>query len=174
MPKGKSLYFGFILEVLIMVAFNILIFTLVLRNVVFRPMLSTTSKRNKKREMFSRMQQFVLFWMLLGLSWIFGFLAMIPERKTVALEILFCIFTSIQGFALFIFICLKNPEVKKKFLQTKSYLTGYTSARGAEKTTSGSKKSTTWNSREETSTDASDFNAKKRPPSPALSTIDET
>lgn len=151
-----------------LVVFNIFVFSLVLRNVVFRPMLSTTSQLNKKREMFSRMQQFVLFWMLLGLSWIFGFLAMIPGRETYGLEILFCLFTSIQGFTLFIFICVKNPEVKKLFKQAKSYITEYVTERDTEHTDTGANnKTTTEDSIIETT------KSDKRPPSPALSAVSE-
>ncbi|XP_071830025.1 uncharacterized protein [Apostichopus japonicus] len=121
LPTGKGLYFGLLVEILIMVVFNIGVFILLLRRIVFRPMMKSSATRNNKKEMLARMQQFILFWVLLGLSWIFGFLAVIPNRKTYLFEILFCILTSLQGIVLFIFICAKNPEVKKAFKKTSSF-----------------------------------------------------
>ncbi|XP_071830277.1 adhesion G-protein coupled receptor G7-like [Apostichopus japonicus] len=122
LPSGQGLLFGLILEVLVMVLFNLVVFSLLLRNIVFRPIMPSNAKRYKKKEMFSRLQQFVVFWFLLGMSWIFGFFAMIPNRESVVFEYLFCLFTSLQGFFLFIFICLKNPEVVNRFKKTREYL----------------------------------------------------
>lgn len=134
-----------------MVLFNIFIFILVVRKVVFRPILSTTAQRNKRRERINRIQQFVLFWVLLGLSWSFGFLALIPKRKTFTFELLFCISTSTQGIVLFIFITIKNPEVRKKFHKARTFLresgsyevtqTGETSARSVSEMVMMKKKS---------------------------------
>lgn len=120
---GPSLYYGLLLEILLMVIFNIVVFSLVVRRVVFRPMLSTKAQSNKKEEIISRMQQFILFWILLGLSWSFGFLVTIPNRPSITFEVLFCIFISLQGFILFFFICVKNPEVRKTFKNTKRRFT---------------------------------------------------
>ncbi|PIK33615.1 putative latrophilin-3-like [Apostichopus japonicus] len=110
LPLGKPLYFGFLLEVFLLVIFNTTLFIAVVRTVVFRQFLSTNAQRNKKAEVISRIQQFVLFWILLGLSWIFGFLSILPKRKINAFVALFCIFTSLQGVVFFIFFCAKNPE----------------------------------------------------------------
>ncbi|KAJ8022428.1 Adhesion G-protein coupled receptor G4 [Holothuria leucospilota] len=115
---GNSLYYGLLLEILIMIIFNIVMFTLVVRKVVFRPMMSMNAQSNRMEEVIARIQQFVVFWVLLGLSWTFGFLVAIPNRRTIAIEVLFCIFTSLQGFVLFFFICVKNPEIKKTFQKT--------------------------------------------------------
>lgn len=119
LQNGAYLYYGFLLEVLLMVIFNIIVFVLIVRRVVFRPILSSNAQKNKKKEMIARMQQFVLFFFLLGISWIFGFLAMIPNRRTYAFEVLFCVFASIQGLVLFMFITVKNPDVRKAFKKAK-------------------------------------------------------
>lgn len=123
LPSGISLYFGFLLEVLLLVICNMIIFVAVVRKVVLRPFISTNSQVNKKTEVITRIQQFVLFWILLGLSWIFGFLAMLPNWKIYVFEILFCIFTSVQGVILVVFICIKNPQVRKGFAKAKGQLT---------------------------------------------------
>ncbi|XP_071830098.1 adhesion G protein-coupled receptor L3-like isoform X3 [Apostichopus japonicus] len=123
LPSGISLYFGFLLEVLLLVICNMIMFVAVVRKVVLRPFISTNSQVNKKTEVITRIQQFVLFWILLGLSWIFGFLAMLPNWKIYVFEILFCIFTSVQGVILVVFICIKNPQVRKGFAKAKGQLT---------------------------------------------------
>ncbi|XP_071830018.1 uncharacterized protein [Apostichopus japonicus] len=151
LPTGSGLYFGLLIELLVMVVFNVGVFSLLLRNIVFRRMVQSSSTRNKKKEMFTRMQQFVLFWVLLGLSWIFGFLAVIPNRKTFAFEILFCLFTSLEGFVLFIFLCAKNPEVKKAFKKSRIYLSEWSIERSRARAeilpTSGSSSSQNMSSR---------------------------
>ncbi|XP_071830067.1 adhesion G-protein coupled receptor G2-like [Apostichopus japonicus] len=118
LPPGNSLYYGFLLEILIMTLFNMIIFSIVVRKVVFRPVMSTSSTSSRK-EVISRIQMLVTFWILLGLSWSFGFLAVIPNRKTITFEVLFCIFTSLQGLILVVTIYVKNPEIHEAFKGTK-------------------------------------------------------
>ena len=52
---------------------------------------------------------------LLGVTWVFGPLA-IKEAKVV-FNYLFCILNSLQGFLIFVFRCLFNPEVRMCWLQ---------------------------------------------------------
>lgn len=52
---------------------------------------------------------------LLGITWVFGPLA-INEAQT-AFSYLFCICNSLQGFLIFVFRCLFNPEAKLAWLQ---------------------------------------------------------
>lgn len=106
-----------------------IVFVLIVRQVVFRKMLSTNAQRNKKKEIIARIQQFVLFWIFLGLSWSFGFLSAIPKFGEI-FTVLFCIIISLQGFILFIFICVKNPEIKKILVKTR---TRFTSTQGSQK-----------------------------------------
>ncbi|KAJ8022249.1 Adhesion G-protein coupled receptor G4 [Holothuria leucospilota] len=110
---GYCLSFGMLLEILLMIIFNIVIYVLVVKQVLFRPMLSQRTTQEKRKEIVNRLQYIALFWILLGLSWTFGFLILIPNRKTQTFEILFCVFTSLQGVLLFLFVCLRNSEVKK-------------------------------------------------------------
>ncbi|KAJ8022329.1 Adhesion G-protein coupled receptor G6 [Holothuria leucospilota] len=119
---GYSLYFGLILEIFLLLVLNTVIFILVIKKVVFRPILSTSARNNKKKEVVARIQQFILFWVLLGLSWTFGFLTLIPNRLTFAFELLFCIFISLQGVVLSIFIFMKNPEVRNSLRKAKERL----------------------------------------------------
>ncbi|CAG5131173.1 unnamed protein product, partial [Candidula unifasciata] len=52
---------------------------------------------------------------LLGITWVFGPLA-INEAQT-AFSYLFCICNSLQGFLIFVFRCLFNPEAKMAWMQ---------------------------------------------------------
>lgn len=128
------MFLGFIVEVLVMILFNLVVFSLLLRNVVFRPMISSNSKKKKNmKEIWSRLKQFIFFWFLLGMSWVLGFLTLIPDRGSFVPEILFCIFTSLQGLTLFIFICLKNPEVGKALQKTSTNMSDWSTERGRSK-----------------------------------------
>ncbi|PIK62826.1 putative G-protein coupled receptor [Apostichopus japonicus] len=116
-PTGSGHFYGFLFNLLVLVGFNITIFLLVIRKVVFRKIMITSAEQNRKKEIIARIRQFVLFWVLLGPSWIFGFLSILPNREMFFSEILFCICTSLQGFVLFLFVCVRNPEVKKKLCE---------------------------------------------------------
>ena len=48
---------------------------------------------------------------LLGLTWFFGTIAIGSSR--LAFQYLFCIFNSLQGFAIFWFHCVRQPEVRQ-------------------------------------------------------------
>ena len=48
---------------------------------------------------------------LLGLTWFFGALAIGSAR--LLFQYLFCIFNSLQGFAIFWFHCIRQPEVRQ-------------------------------------------------------------
>lgn len=100
------------MEVLILIVFNIIIFSVVVRRVIFRPMLSKKSS-SAKSEAVSRLQLFIAFWFLLGISWVFGFLSVIPNRKTITFEVIFCIFTSLQGILLVVLIFTRDSDVQE-------------------------------------------------------------
>lgn len=121
LPPGNSLNFGLLLEMGIMTLVNLIVFILLVRKVVLRPMMSKYTKGKRQKEAFDRIQQFVLFWVFLGMSWIFAYLSIIIKREDgLVFEILFCLFTSLQGFVLFVFICGKNEEFRKSIKDTKN------------------------------------------------------
>ncbi|PIK47462.1 hypothetical protein BSL78_15682 [Apostichopus japonicus] len=83
--------------------------------VVCRPLLvSRVQKHSKRDEILARVRHGVMFWFVLGISWVFGFLAAL-DRKTFLFDYLFCIFFSSQGVVLFFLLTLSNPELKKIF-----------------------------------------------------------
>lgn len=51
-----------------------------------------------------------LILMVVGLTWIFGFIALI-EQSSIVFQYLFCIFNSIQGLLIFVFHNIREPAV---------------------------------------------------------------
>ncbi|XP_071850603.1 adhesion G-protein coupled receptor G2-like [Apostichopus japonicus] len=112
---GYALYFGFLAEVCAMFLFNLIIFVMVIRKVLCRPVMVSKAKEHAKRnEIIIRIRHGVLFWFVLGLSWIFGFLAAV-DQSTLIFDYLYCIFIALQGFLMFLLLCVANPDFRKRF-----------------------------------------------------------
>ncbi|XP_071844152.1 uncharacterized protein [Apostichopus japonicus] len=123
---GYALYFGFLMEVGAMFVFNFLIFIWVIRKILCRPLLvSKTVENAKRREIIKRVRHAILFWFVLGLSWIFGFFAAV-DTKTLIFDYLYCFFISMQGILMFLLLCAANPAFKEKFKKTDSTQTKVT------------------------------------------------
>lgn len=106
-PSGASLYFGLILPIGVIIFANLVVFLLVIHNI-----LSSKSVRPNKRDL--AMAQFrlsVFLFFLLGLSWIFGFLA--SFRTEIVFSYLFCLTATIQGFVLFVYFIILDPNTRK-------------------------------------------------------------
>ncbi|XP_071850602.1 adhesion G-protein coupled receptor G2-like [Apostichopus japonicus] len=118
---GYALYFGFLAEVGAMFVFNLIIFVMVIRKVLCRPVMVSKAKEHAKRnEIIIRIRHGVLFWFVLGLSWVFGFLAAV-DQSTLIFDYLYCICIALQGFLMFLLLCVANPDFRKRFsVQTRS------------------------------------------------------
>ncbi|XP_071829258.1 uncharacterized protein [Apostichopus japonicus] len=117
---GYAYYFGFLMEIVAMFVFNFVIFILVIRKILCRPlMVSRTIDNAKRNEIIKRVRHAVLFWFVLGLSWLFGFLAAV-DTKTLIFDYLYCFFISIQGILMFFLLCVANPEFRRKFKRVES------------------------------------------------------
>ncbi|PIK36101.1 putative G-protein coupled receptor [Apostichopus japonicus] len=123
---GYALYFGFLMEVGAMFVFNFIIFIWVIRKILCRPlMVSKTAENAKRNEIIKRVRHAMLFWFVLGLSWIFGFFAAV-DTKTLIFDYLYCFFISMQGIIMFLLLCVANPAFKEKFKRTDSTQTKVT------------------------------------------------
>lgn len=67
--------------------------------------------KGNNAELQKRVQNTIAIAVLLGLSWLFGFLAI--GGAQFIFNLLFLIFNSLQGFFVFVFFCLRNREVIK-------------------------------------------------------------
>lgn len=66
----------------------------------------------------------VVLFPLLGVTWLFGILAL--DRNTIAFQYLFALCNSLQGFFIFVFHCLFNSEVRKCTIYLLSFTHGAT------------------------------------------------
>lgn len=108
-PSGWSLYLGLILPIAIIIFANLIIFILVIYNILAG---STTSVRSTKQSLaLAQLRLSVFLFFLLGLSWIFGFLASI--KSGLVFSYLFCITATIQGFVLFVYFIILDPSTRK-------------------------------------------------------------
>lgn len=109
---GYVFKFGFVLEIGILFLYNIIVFSLVTYRVSCRRIYF--SKKDEKRvEIMTRVKSTFLFWILLGISWIFGFIPIFQRSPSPFFEAMFCLCTSLQGFCMLYMLILQNPEMMK-------------------------------------------------------------
>ncbi|KAJ8042992.1 Adhesion G-protein coupled receptor G6 [Holothuria leucospilota] len=112
---GNGLYFGFLLLIGLLFLFNCVIFVLITYKVTCRKIFATNEEA-KRKERIARLRGTFLFWVLLGISWGFGFFSIIlPPPFRTAFEVLFAVCLTLQGVCMFYIIVLKNHEVKIGF-----------------------------------------------------------
>ncbi|KAJ8044260.1 Adhesion G-protein coupled receptor G4 [Holothuria leucospilota] len=112
---GFAFYFGFLTEVALLFALNFVIFILVIRKILCRPLIvAQTRESARRKEIVTRVRHGILFWFILGLSWIFGFTAA-ADNKTLIFHYLYCISIALQGVVMFLLLCVPNPEFRKTF-----------------------------------------------------------
>lgn len=106
-PSGASLYFGLIIPIGMIIIANLIIFILVIYNIL----VGSSVRSNKRDLMMAQFRLSVFLFFLLGLTWIFGFLASI--RSEIIFSYLFCLTATIQGFVLFIYFIILDPSTRK-------------------------------------------------------------
>ena len=114
--SGPALYIGVHLIVALILAVNIVIFVLVMRRLINRTSASahmTDMSREGQNDAWRRVQNAVAVSSLLGLTWIFGFLA-IGEAKPL-INVLFVVFNSLQGLVIFVMFCVRQKDVRDKW-----------------------------------------------------------
>ncbi|KAK7103049.1 hypothetical protein V1264_021179 [Littorina saxatilis] len=93
---------------------NTVIFIMVTR-VILKPRFQQQTQKESEGITPSQVRGAFTVMFLLGVTWVFGPLA-INEAKVV-FNYLFCILNSLQGFLIFVFRCVFNPEVRLCWLQ---------------------------------------------------------
>ena len=130
---GLEFYLGQLLLIGVILAFNFVIFTMVVYKITFRKNMSG-NERDKKKETIKRVQNAVIISVLLGLTWIFAFLSII-EGATFVFQLIFCIANSLQGLFIFLLFCVRNEAVRK---QWKRWILCSDGSRGSGYTSGGS------------------------------------
>ncbi|XP_078689910.1 uncharacterized protein LOC144921116 [Branchiostoma floridae x Branchiostoma belcheri] len=117
------LYYAFMLPAGLIVLFNLVVFILIVKELYCKRTKSAITLRKSKKvtgsptprhkETLQRFRVAVAIFVVLGLTWAFGFLAISGARTVFAY--LFCIFNSLQGFLIFIFFCVRQKEVRDRW-----------------------------------------------------------
>lgn len=108
-PSGMAFYLGILLPVGLIVMSNLIIFLMVIYNILLGP---GGKLRATERDLtLAQLRLSVFLFFLLGLSWIFGFLATV--KTAVVFSYLFCLTATIQGFVLFVYFIILDPGTRK-------------------------------------------------------------
>eukprot|EP00057_Strongylocentrotus_purpuratus_P023800 XP_011678274.1 PREDICTED: G-protein coupled receptor 126-like [Strongylocentrotus purpuratus] len=108
---------GLLIPMSIILLINIVIFFLVVRK--FRESAKIAGRVKKeanaeRRETIKRVQNAICILLLLGLTWVTGYLLLIPSFSQVAQPI-FIVLNSFQGLFIFLLYCVRNPDIRKKW-----------------------------------------------------------
>ncbi|XP_072026659.1 adhesion G-protein coupled receptor G7-like [Amphiura filiformis] len=110
---GPLFYYAQILPIGLVLLHNSVTFIVIMYSIHTTRMNTAKFKdTNRKEEIYARLQNAITISVLLGLTWVFGFLAMIPGA-TETFQVLFCIFNSLQGLMIFILFCCRAEDVRK-------------------------------------------------------------
>lgn len=108
-PSGLALYFGVILPIGVIILANLIIFLLVIYNILYGP--GGKLRTNERDLTLSQLRLSVFLFFLLGLTWIFGFLA--STKAGLIFSYFFCLTATIQGFVLFVYFIILDPGTRK-------------------------------------------------------------
>ncbi|XP_033647775.1 adhesion G-protein coupled receptor G4-like isoform X2 [Asterias rubens] len=109
---GNSLYYGHILIIGLVLLYNFVIFTLVMYRLTRPSLISSTTH---DREVATRLKRAFYISILIGLTWVFGLLSFIAPLY-LPFQVLFEVFNSLEGFAIFLIFCLREKEVRKAWI----------------------------------------------------------
>lgn len=109
---------GLLIPVGLILLFNIVIFILVMKRIS-----STTTGKvqdntsSRHRERVRRLRNAFILMLLLGITWVFGFLVNIRNEGIIAFsQTIFVIMNAFQGFFIFIIYCLRLPQVRMQLV----------------------------------------------------------
>ncbi|CAB3991597.1 adhesion G- coupled receptor G2-like [Paramuricea clavata] len=117
---GVPFFVAFVTPVILILVGNIVVFCLVIRSLLTSGKKVTSSLKVSSLQ---QARQGIAIMVLLGLTWLFGFLA-IDDAK-LAFQWLFCIFNSLQGFLVFILFCILPAGTRKHLRKLCSQKSSY-------------------------------------------------
>ncbi|XP_071081769.1 uncharacterized protein [Haliotis cracherodii] len=98
----------------LIVLVNTIVFIMVAR-VILKPRFQQQQREDKEHVTPAQVRGAFTVMILLGVTWVFGPIAVNEAR--VVFNYLFCILNSLQGFFIFVFRCLYNPEARLAWIQ---------------------------------------------------------
>ncbi|XP_072173117.1 adhesion G-protein coupled receptor G7-like [Diadema setosum] len=108
---------GLLIPVAVILLINVIIFILVIRQLALSANVSGKVRKDKqaeRRETIERVQNAITILVLLGLTWIIGYLLLLDVFVDV-IQTLFIVFNSFQGLFIFLLYCVRKPIVRKQW-----------------------------------------------------------
>ncbi|XP_056629835.1 uncharacterized protein LOC130440596 [Diorhabda sublineata] len=111
-PSGFGLYLGVWLPLLVIISINSIIFVFILYNVFHK---KTEYREQVNHEIIFQWRLAILLFSMLGLTWVFGFLALLSSVTIFA--VIFCFLATLQGFIMFLFFIVFNKNTRYMYIQ---------------------------------------------------------
>ncbi|XP_069108796.1 uncharacterized protein [Argopecten irradians] len=108
----QPFYYAFALPVGLVILINIVVFVLVIVNILRRPEGLHSNQSERKRAVMNFWAAFSIF-VLLGITWIFGYLAI--EDARIPFQYIFTLCNAFQGFFIFLLFITRDPHVRKQW-----------------------------------------------------------
>ena len=105
-----AFYYAFVAPVVAVLLINTMVFTIIMYKLSTRPA-SSCADQDRGRDTLVQLRRAFGILILVGLTWIFGFLAV--SRARLAFQYLFSIFNTFQGFCIFMFYCVSQKNVRE-------------------------------------------------------------
>ncbi|KAK7493899.1 hypothetical protein BaRGS_00014781 [Batillaria attramentaria] len=107
-----AFYYAFALPVGVIVLFNLVMFVVIMVSLVRRPE-GLRSNRSKSQTVETNVKAAFTIFILLGLTWIFGFLAISHARLT--FQYVFTVLSSLQGFFVFMLLVARRRQFREQW-----------------------------------------------------------
>ena len=113
--RPNPFYFSALLPIAMLLLVNIFVFTLVFRSIAAtgKGIRTNQSERKQAKE---KLIACLFNFVLLGLSWTFGFFAIGPTNS-ILFSYLFCSTTTLQGFFLFVLCVVRDPSTHRLWMK---------------------------------------------------------
>ena len=113
--RSNPFYFSALLPIAMLLLVNLFVFTLVVRSIAAtgQGIRSNQSERKQAKE---KLIACLFNFVLLGLSWTFGFFAIGPTNS-ILFSYLFCSTTTLQGFFLFVLCVVRDPSTHRLWMK---------------------------------------------------------
>ncbi|XP_071478109.1 adhesion G-protein coupled receptor G6-like [Diadema antillarum] len=108
---------GLLIPVAVILLINVIVFILVIRQLALSTKVGGKVKKDKqaeRRETIERVQNAITILVLLGLTWIIGYLLLLDVFVDV-IQTLFIVFNAFQGLFIFLLYCVRKPVVRQQW-----------------------------------------------------------
>ncbi|XP_033728060.1 uncharacterized protein LOC117317366 isoform X2 [Pecten maximus] len=108
----QPFYYAFAIPIGLVIFINIIVFILVIVNILRRPAGLQSNQSERKRALMNFWATISIF-VLLGITWIFGYLAI--EDARIPFQYIFTVCNAFQGFFIFLLFITRDPQVRKQW-----------------------------------------------------------